>query len=477
MELKTREDLRSTIEHNTSLLSVDGLRLRAQTLHNYNIETHQYEPVVHYRVENPSGSRSYFNTSTVNYLSGFSQTYQGASIFKMLPSGIRKHSVDMTKYSNSQREFKQALIDDFFYYWIIGFGAVTIGTVQERLAKFETAISPATVAMVNLLLSSGHNPKTLFKGGAVSWKLRGGMWVPTAYYSYNAVYGYALFTKVNYRFMRSSDTDDNGVRYEFIPLKLVLGIFIEGTQAQNPRQLASHSTRATDYFQYKQEPKKMHSTFLGVELELENYDEGSYEALDKLNTHAIFKRDGSLSRGVEICTAPATLGVHKEAFVEFFKANTQLAAHSTCGMHVHVDKRSLTKLHVANIHMFMNNDDNESKIQTIAGREPNSYCGKAKLEYYDFTSKTIPSSNRYQRINHSNSNTIEFRLFASTTKYDEFCTRLEFTQAVVDYTRPAAVNISIKNLYKWDNFEQYVQNHRGLYPMLAKQLKETSNAV
>jgi hypothetical protein len=251
------------------------------------------------------------------------------------------------------------------------------------------------------------------------------------------------------------------------------GLQNEGNSEARPPSLASHSTRATDSLPFRKETTKaLHSTYLGVELELEGYGEDSNPHLELIKNHAIFKRDGSLSNGVEICTAPSTLGIHKEAFKPFFDSLTEtsrLAATTSCGMHVHVDKRTMSTLHIANLHIFMNTDTNEEAIVNIAGRPQNQFCRVAQASYYDFTEgRSLRDRNRYARINHQNQNTIEFRLFASTTSFEDFCKRLEFTQAVVDYTLPMSAGIPVSEIPKWDNFKSFVETRRKQYPTLSK---------
>lgn len=236
--------------------------------------------------------------------------------------------------------------------------------------------------------------------------------------------------------------------------------------------LMSYGTRATEFFKFKKGKDARYSTFLGVELELEGHSKREYQSLNTIKDHAIFKRDGSLESGVEICTAPATLDVHKEAFAKFFAAldenGSDLEAQNSCGMHVHIDRSKMSTLHVANLCLLLNKEENDGAIRAIAGRQANSYCKKVAHNYGNFTSGQ--QGDRYSRVNLTPSKTVELRLFASTTNYKDFCKRLEFTQAVVDYTRPGETNITCKDIPKWDNFKAYVMKHRKTYPTLVKEM-------
>lgn len=68
--------------------------------------------------------------------------------------------------------------------------------------------------------------------------------------------------------------------------------------------------------------------------------------------------------------------------------------------------------------------------------------------------------------------TIEFRIFASTTSYEEFSKNLEFVQSMVDFTKPSAVNVtSLKDFGKQEVYLKFVKENRKTYPNLFQFLK------
>ncbi|MCR4284417.1 MAG: amidoligase family protein, partial [archaeon] len=242
-----------------------------------------------------------------------------------------------------------------------------------------------------------------------------------------------------------------------------------------PRKLLNHSAKATDTFKFKFEPKtKLTKTplFLGIELELEGHSDKEYITLDTLKDHAIFKTDGSLTQGVEICTAPATIDIHKKEFCHFFnklKENkSKLKSSPNCGLHIHIDKKTISQLHLANLYLLINNKKNETELIKIAGREANRFCEKHETTYEYFTNYSDRDSVKYRQVNLSPENTIELRLFASTTNFLEFSKRLEFAQALVDYTRPGELPIPTHQIPLWKNFTTYVTKQAKFYPELAK---------
>jgi hypothetical protein len=383
----------------------------------------------------------------------------------------------LQKYFILTGKGKEELTTDLSWHWLDNFQSLTLfSALRERIKDPALCGSMATTLAVNKYIVS-HNSskkeiKELFAGSKWRWsKSACGDYIQTtlyADYSMSCIYFRA---------------EQNDTGFSGLPLSTIRNIIpyitrqahMYHTQVVSAREdqettLQWHATRATDTFCFKKGKTGLYNTFLGVELEFENHTREAFKTLNLLKEHAIFKRDGSLKNGVEICTAPATLDVHKEEFKSFFDGfvynNCKLAALSSCGMHVHIDKSKLSGLHVANLCLLLNHVDNNLYITAIAGREQNSYCKVKQHTYLDFTS--FYRGDRYNRVNLTQEKTVELRLFASTTNYIDFCKRLEFTQAVVDYTRPGETNITCKNIPVWSNFKEYVLKHTKFYPTLAK---------
>lgn len=255
-----------------------------------------------------------------------------------------------------------------------------------------------------------------------------------------------------------------------------------------------YSARAERVFQFKskkEDGKK--PLFLGVELELENRTSKNLLRTWKLlKDHAIIKRDGSVSEGIEICTAPATISIHKESFKEFFSEvkDLKLLAKANCGMHVHVDRATLTELQIGKMLSFMYNKENRAFLNKIAGRKDNNYCSLSGEKtvttgiYYDqnvagnYRQKLRRNAGggRYTGINLTNNATIEFRIFASTVSYEEFSKNLEFVQSLVDFTKPGAVNVkTLKDFQSKDVYMNFVKENRKIYPNLFQFLKSENN--
>lgn len=380
---------------------------------------------------------------------------------------------------------------DFMYHWITNFSELTTKEqIQQRLQNPDTAGAFATTIALNKLVHnqqlSEKQIKTILKGNRWRWKKINNNYIQQTLY-YDARNDRIPMLMYNPLFPEEYDRETQNMVQNFHSIDYFtnwLDTKIEEIRQEEmdneendlPLQLLNHSTKATDYFSFKKDKTDIHNTFLGVELELEKHSQQEYNTLNLIKNHAIFKRDGSLTNGVEICSAPATLETHKKAFLPFFAGlqtnQSKLQASPNCGMHVHIDKRKLSPLHIAQLCFLLNNSDNEPNIVQIAGRAPNQYCSREHYTYKTFVQTNL-SNNRYRRVNLSNEKTIELRLFASTTDFKTFCARLEFTQAVIDYTKPGETSFSCKEIPKWVNFTNYITKHKSFYPNLIKTLNTT----
>lgn len=215
-----------------------------------------------------------------------------------------------------------------------------------------------------------------------------------------------------------------------------------------------HSSKHQIRFQRDDWTSK-HSRFLGVELEVEMVDRYA-ERNDKarqlnelinggdVGKKVFFENDGSLSNGFEVITNPMSLPAHRELWkwLQDKSATKGLISHkgrdgnsSTCGLHVHVNRDSLTKLQIAKMVAFVNNPDNQEFMTALArryGMAATGYCrikaDKAKV------GKAAESSDRYEAVNVTPRHTIEFRIFRGTLKYESLVAAIEFVHALCEYT-------------------------------------------
>jgi hypothetical protein len=184
------------------------------------------------------------------------------------------------------------------------------------------------------------------------------------------------------------------------------------------------------------------------------------------------KSDGSIRNGFEIVTCPATLDIQLEEFKKFFdNLPSELQVASNVGMHVHVSKKPLTLFTIGKLTAFMNREINKRFIEFIAGRNENHYCklDTRRTVTFPWTNK---SSERYNTLNLNNSETIEFRIFSTPMSFDDFASKVQFCQALVDYAMPANLALPISEITDHSNFIKWLQGNRKSYPQLVAKMKE-----
>ena len=241
---------------------------------------------------------------------------------------------------------------------------------------------------------------------------------------------------------------------------------------ENKYKIHSYSTKVPGLLSFKAKNVKPSTVFLGIELEYEatDRDMAKVKVGKALHGHAIMKSDGSIKNGFEIVTCPATLEIHLEEFKKFYdNFPKELFQASNTGMHVHVSRKPLNVFTVGKMTEFLNRSDNKPFIAYIAGRIDNSY---AKITGRTVTFPFVHGTGeRYNALNLSNQETIEFRIFSTPKNWEEFSSRLEFCQALTDYCQPAQVNTSLKHLTGYPSFINWLQHNRKAYPELSNYLK------
>lgn len=212
--------------------------------------------------------------------------------------------------------------------------------------------------------------------------------------------------------------------------------------------------------------KRKPRILLGMELEVEVnedysrndkaeelYEEIKYVADHNGNMHqyCFIEHDGSLNHGFEIVTGYTGLDVHAKQ-LEFFKKPWRgVRSHDTrtCGLHVHIDKKGVSLFHACKMVFFINDSNNQKLIKDIARRANADYAQiKNKKASYQWLKRAKASGSplnylneeRREALNFQNEDTIEFRLFKGTLRYETIMACLEFTYATWFFTRDTGVN-------------------------------------
>ena len=212
--------------------------------------------------------------------------------------------------------------------------------------------------------------------------------------------------------------------------------------------------------------------YYGVELEVEKRNgcpnDLPLQISDTiLRGFAQCKSDGSLDRGFEITTAPATFGYHKKEWEKFFKnekcmTNLKGWNTDTAGLHIHISRKALRPTEIGKILVFINDDTNTSFIKQIAGRTSDQWAKRSNKKISDCTKP----SDKYEAINMSHTHTIELRIFKSNISKHGFFRVLEFTDALVHFAQNCTGLTGLSLHYK--TFLRFMDNEiiKSQYPNL-----------
>lgn len=215
--------------------------------------------------------------------------------------------------------------------------------------------------------------------------------------------------------------------------------------------------------------------YYGIELEVSSKiarNDLAKDCLDVFDNFSITKHDGSIPRGFEIVTAPATLENHYVEWGKFFEnisdlQSRGLGVNTSCGLHIHVSRQALKKETLGKVIEFFYGKNAWNFISVIARRNlvGHRYARIDRNYGYNLAFETIDHVQavvtRYSALNLRNRDTIEFRIFRSTLKKENLFGALEFCDAIINYcdnTELEAINV--------DGFKSYVINSK--YEFLKK---------
>ena len=206
-------------------------------------------------------------------------------------------------------------------------------------------------------------------------------------------------------------------------------------------------------YSYKPEPifyGEDADLFMGVELEIDNAGEDRYNAKRLISIandgdeYIYIKHDSSLSNGMEIVSHPMSLKFHCEAMP--WKALMDEAismgycSHkaSTCGLHCHVNRTFFGDTYeeqdknIAKVLFLVEKYWDEllrfsRRTQRQMDRWAARYGFKERPEQITEKAKK-PGLSRYTCINLANEDTIEFRMWRGTLKYNTFIATLQMVE-------------------------------------------------
>lgn len=212
--------------------------------------------------------------------------------------------------------------------------------------------------------------------------------------------------------------------------------------------------------------------YFGVELEIDDGGKDSDNAsslLDLINTDAemiYIKSDGSLSDGLEIVSHPMSLDFHKcrmqwcDLMDEAIRLHYLSHKTSTCGLHIHVNRTSFGTTReeqdsvISRILYFVEQHWLELlKFSRRTEYQMNRWA--ARYGYKESPGDILDTAKggsigRYACVNITNWDTVEFRMFRGTLKYNTFIATLELVNKICDL----AVSLTDSEIAKiaWTSF-------------------------
>lgn len=198
------------------------------------------------------------------------------------------------------------------------------------------------------------------------------------------------------------------------------------------------------------------NTLMGFELEFSIKNSNStksyyyaYKIKQLMDGLIHCEKDSSVSSGFEIVSEPMTMSYIRESakdkikdMFDFIKG-TDLYDNRNAGLHIHVDKESLstttrsTEETIDNLLLILETFRDE--IVQFSRREQTGYweflTDGRNLGLSKVKKAKKQSRERYKALNITNDSTIEFRSFQATTNYDTFMATLEFVNNLVNIAK------------------------------------------
>lgn len=219
-------------------------------------------------------------------------------------------------------------------------------------------------------------------------------------------------------------------------------------------------------------PKDQFSIELfGIEIEVgthvknrENYKKIKDHTYQLVSSDAILKYDSSIDyldgsnktnpneyRGFEIVTRPMSyknsirflnnLGKNKHNLLRSWEVGTT-------GVHIHVNKYSMSRMEIGKIIKFINDLRNRKFIIMIAKREDKKYAKFLNRRILDYNDKSKDA--HYYSINTNKPYTIEFRIFRGTLNTQTLLSYLQFVKSLIEFVKVTEViNLRYENYVEW----------------------------
>lgn len=262
-----------------------------------------------------------------------------------------------------------------------------------------------------------------------------------------------------------------------------------------------------EYIKYRM-PDEDSSLLLGAEIEVDCGGESEEHAKkvleivcginpdnpkEALEDKMYCTHDGSLRAGIEFDTMPCTLEYHKKEmrYKEMFKYLDEhgYKAHdtTTCGLHIHADRSYLGKselvqqLTISKILYILEKFNDEICVIARRNNSYSKFVGKSEVNQSLDKLYGKYNAEKYVALNLRHKESIEFRCFKGTLKYETFILTLEFVKNIIDYAK--SINIEEIELIQWkdlmdtfsDELKEYYNDRLEKEKNKSDEKKENSN--
>lgn len=193
-------------------------------------------------------------------------------------------------------------------------------------------------------------------------------------------------------------------------------------------------------------------------LELETSDDNCDVYPLAATRKGIWKEDSSC--GLEFVTKPMSIAELLD-FAHNAPVST-LSPDSSCGMHLHINRRALTQRQVCLLALLISSEEYAEQIDQIAGRRSNDFCKKVKKT----EDEVLHTCDRYEAVNLTNYSeskyTVEIRIFAGTRYNHHLVERVLWVYKLVQFVKSPFASAD------YGDFLKYQQKLSGFVKHLVK---------
>jgi hypothetical protein len=225
-----------------------------------------------------------------------------------------------------------------------------------------------------------------------------------------------------------------------------------------------------------------HGLYLGMELEIivdlgRDVNSVARQVQEVMGRTAYIKSDASVAHGFEIVTHPMSYEYAMSSFpwrtLEVLRSHNSYATDGT-GIHIHASRKGFSgPAHEYRWMIFLYR--NQRQAQVIARRISGQWAAFSEDQRRaakDIVTKKKRDNQRYRAINQLNSETIEIRIFQSSTDDQAVKATLGLVHASIEYTRAIRSRDVIRDdAWSWKAFAKWVKARDEYAPLYAEMVR------